>query len=426
MAVAPVRVPVVAPSPSATMRPLMPAPALAWLDLSLAPVWSGATPSGGLVAGAALHLKSGLARLAMNGGTAVVLEGPLDAVLDADHRLRLTRGRLTARSSHQTSGFAVVTPTAVVTDVGTEFGVTTSDGAAGHTDVVVLDGVVRVDTAGAATAGPTLHASQACSVSREGVQMSGKLAVATFVRDADFDHRKSVMLAAAAVNRRPDLLINWPGEPDLDRVGVLQGGPIGVQWRAAPAAAVSKAHGEYAAFLDLDGSASSRLSLHGYVGLDGSIGVPGKTLYLSWQSTVERASGGNGGLSLADGDQSVADEQLFVGQAAGSPTFTCQVRSAPHAPVIQLDGDTDKPGTQPLAVDRKTHAWVVRIDFGAAGSRIAVYLDPPHGTEPATPNAVINADRFRFDRVRLVWGPHDYWSLKRVLMGSSFASVLPG
>jgi hypothetical protein len=95
-----------------------------------------------LQAGGLLALERGLAEIVFACGATVVLEGPaMFEVRDASTG-RLDRGRLTATLERPTGPFAIHTPTAVVTDRGTQFGVEVDP--SGKTDVRVFQGLVEL------------------------------------------------------------------------------------------------------------------------------------------------------------------------------------------------------------------------------------------------------------------------------------------
>jgi len=103
-------------------------------------------------------LEAGLVEISFDGGAVALVEGPTRFRIAAAGACRLEQGRLTAtldkaaaRAAGAQARFAVETPTATVTDLGTSFGVAV--GAAGETDVSVFDGLVELlpRLAGAAT-----------------------------------------------------------------------------------------------------------------------------------------------------------------------------------------------------------------------------------------------------------------------------------
>ena len=111
-------------------------------------------------------LTSGLIELTYVSGAKVILEGPCTYRADSDAGGYLAIGKLTARVEkkaasakpraanhnssslipHPSSLFFITTPTAVVTDLGTEFGVIVDKN--GNTDTHVLEGIVKVNISG--------------------------------------------------------------------------------------------------------------------------------------------------------------------------------------------------------------------------------------------------------------------------------------
>lgn len=94
-----------------------------------------------------LRLAEGLARVRFASGAEVTLEGPADLELVTPMRCVLHDGRLVAKVPPEASGFVVETPSSVLTDLGTEFGVSVREGKSA--DVNVFTG--RVDATHRAT-----------------------------------------------------------------------------------------------------------------------------------------------------------------------------------------------------------------------------------------------------------------------------------
>jgi hypothetical protein len=82
----------------------------------------------------------GTLTLAFDSGALVTLVGPADVQVLSDMRLRAARGRITARVQGRATGFAIETPSTVVVDRGTEFGLEVD--TSGQTGVVVFKGLV--------------------------------------------------------------------------------------------------------------------------------------------------------------------------------------------------------------------------------------------------------------------------------------------
>lgn len=116
-------------------------------------------PRLGIARGTELDLAGGLVELAMAGGARVILEGPVRIGIRDGVSVDLHRGTLTAHydvpqpppdsdGSKPLEGgvdpaFVVYTPTATVTDLGTEFGVRVAE--AGDSEVLVFAGLVEVE-----------------------------------------------------------------------------------------------------------------------------------------------------------------------------------------------------------------------------------------------------------------------------------------
>lgn len=89
-----------------------------------------------------LRLAEGIAQIVFDSGAEVRLEGPADLELLSRDKCILHTGRLVAKVPHKAIGFVVDTPTAVLKDLGTEFGVNVKDEKTA--DVQVFDGIVDV------------------------------------------------------------------------------------------------------------------------------------------------------------------------------------------------------------------------------------------------------------------------------------------
>ena len=96
----------------------------------------------GLQAGGSFAVTRGLVEILFACGAAVVLEGPATFEVIDGSTGKLSGGRLAATIDRPTGPFAIHTPTAVVTDRGTQFGVAVDD--QGKTDVRVFQGLVEL------------------------------------------------------------------------------------------------------------------------------------------------------------------------------------------------------------------------------------------------------------------------------------------
>jgi hypothetical protein len=89
-----------------------------------------------------LHLSGGVAELLLVNGVQVSLEGPTSIDLQQVGHSYLQHGKLVARVPAKAVGFTIETPTAMVVDLGTEFGVDVNANS-GETEVHVLRGTVE-------------------------------------------------------------------------------------------------------------------------------------------------------------------------------------------------------------------------------------------------------------------------------------------
>ena len=187
-----------------------------------------------------INLASGLAEVTYDSGAKVLLQGPCTYKIESPSSGYLKVGRLTARVKGNeergtkkeelpaptsslllpTSSFVVNTPTATVTDLGTEFGVDV-DGA-GATDSLVFVGSVKVNTVvgdGQKQAGEvTLIENQSARVERQGgkqyVVRRDVVKPEGFVRP---DHIQDwlAMAREAAAKRKAEAEKPKEPEPDL-------------------------------------------------------------------------------------------------------------------------------------------------------------------------------------------------------------------
>lgn len=105
--------------------------------------WIGTSPNtyGPLFANN-YHLSEGVAQVELGQGTKLLLEAPCQIELISSNEVGLRRGRLVAEVPPQAKGFRVQTLTAVITDLGTEFGVIVYPD--GSTETHVVKGSISV------------------------------------------------------------------------------------------------------------------------------------------------------------------------------------------------------------------------------------------------------------------------------------------
>lgn len=130
----------------AALRPGIPVGAIAQIvamsDAAWLPDAQVHHEADGLQKGASLGLARGLVEIVFACGATVILEGPATFDITDGGTGILTRGRLVATLENPTGPFSIHTPSAVVTDRGTQFGVEVD--AAGKTEVRVFAGLVEL------------------------------------------------------------------------------------------------------------------------------------------------------------------------------------------------------------------------------------------------------------------------------------------
>ena len=134
-----------------------------WTDSSKAPV------SGHVAMDQKFALASGLMEITYDTGAEIILQGPMTYQIDSKNGGLLSIGKLTGKvEAEEAKGFAVRTPTATVTDLGTEFGVEVDK--RGVTTSRVYRGLVRVnilaDSGESEDAGQLLRENESVRVDR--------------------------------------------------------------------------------------------------------------------------------------------------------------------------------------------------------------------------------------------------------------------
>ena len=129
-------------------------------------------------------LKKGLVQIQFDYGANVVIEGPAEFTIDSEKILNLAYGRVHTRVLDYGKGFTVRTPSSLLVDVGTEFGVQVN--TSGDSQLHVLKGEVLLTTAAASaekTKPMRFKAGQAVEVSRD-TFLVRTIAVKTDFRDS--------------------------------------------------------------------------------------------------------------------------------------------------------------------------------------------------------------------------------------------------
>ncbi len=155
-----------------------------------------------LALGDRLRLNKGLVQLTFDMGAKVVIEGPSDFVVASANSATLDAGRIAAVVPKSGRGYTILTPTAEVVDLGTEFGVTVNDQGASEVHVFEGDVVARPRRGGASGA-ELIHAQK-----DEAIQF-----------DAARDEGRKILADSAKFIRR---LLPAPSSQDLPRLPVAK------------------------------------------------------------------------------------------------------------------------------------------------------------------------------------------------------------
>jgi hypothetical protein len=156
-----------------------------WADESTATVNGARVPLG-----RKYDLASGLMEITYDTGAKVILQGPVTYGIESANGGYMSMGKLTGKVEvEKAKGFVVRTPTALVTDLGTEFGVEVD--TAGYTTSHVFRGQVNVQATGGdgrpTAAGQVLYAGESAKVNTAGTNRIALLgtsaAAAEFVRE---------------------------------------------------------------------------------------------------------------------------------------------------------------------------------------------------------------------------------------------------
>jgi hypothetical protein len=154
-----------------------------------------------------LMLRSGIARLRFDNNAVVTVEGPAEFTIISEDRIRLLYGRLYSTVPQEAIGFSVVTPKAIVIDLGTEFGVQVD--FHGTTELHVTKGKTTL-VAGQQKSKGSLEVSEGFAQRVSGV--SAELSEipcnkTLFVRTIDSENN-----------------VIWRGEPQIDLADMVGGG----------------------------------------------------------------------------------------------------------------------------------------------------------------------------------------------------------
>jgi hypothetical protein len=411
--------------------------------------------------GSQLHLVSGVIKLEMLGGAAVVIEGPSQFRLPGPDSLQLERGKAAVRIAEGGNSFVLDTPTMHVIDLGTEFGVESFDG--GDDQVMVFDGSVALATAQqAAPTGEAAAASQNLQVGagfqvsiesdeqlRDGaVQPEVLTNPRYFFRPDEIDVRLRALAGSAADKKlaahyerqRLAGLLAYQG---FDAASGGQEFAIGLNGSGLDAQAIVKfvAEGESKrggidvesgpVFMVLDTSPTGPFAGARLVNDIGLIGRSDSELWLTWRARRIRANAdnpGSAGVSLMFGDRNDFDEPVFLGRGFGEDeTLVVQTAWGKARPpqgeriTTAVDFVPSEAGVQSRIVDDEEHAWLVRIQFRDGADAVSLWIDADLETlDPEQPQAVLDGVDVEFDRIRMAVNRGDeVWRFSEFAAGLS-------
>ncbi len=157
--------------------------------------------------GARVHLHHGQAQLSMASAAVAMIDGPAEFIYLSDHEMELRSGSACFRMSEGAKPLTVRTPTMVVTDLGTEFGVICMPSR--PTEVQVFEGKVQVSlpdlaSASIVNAGQGVRAIDAKSLEAIPVTMTRmKSQLANFTTITAEDFSKTTSAGGSMEQRSP-------------------------------------------------------------------------------------------------------------------------------------------------------------------------------------------------------------------------------
>jgi len=214
---------------------------------------------GALHAGQTLILVDGFAQLTTNDGAVALLLAPCTIDLIDGNTLSMDRGSLCAQVPTQAVGFTVITPTARIVDLGTEFGVVVEPGGATQASVFVgqIELHEQANTSPSPTRSVRLTAGWTGRVAQDGVMDQELFALSPadevrFVRSLDDVQSRSVAYRRAVLQSRP--LVYWRFDEQADRVHNEAGHE---QWDGQSIGHTGQASGLFGSAVQLTGQVES-------------------------------------------------------------------------------------------------------------------------------------------------------------------------
>lgn len=399
-----------------------------------------------VVEGVQLSLLSGVVRLDMTGGAAVVVEGPSALTLTGPDALNLQQGKAAVRVASGGKSFVVDTPAMHVIDLGTEFGVEAT--ASGDEQVMVFDGSVAladaseslqsaraaVDSSRLVEAGFQVGVAAEDSIASRPIRPQALVNARHFVRPDEVVVRTEALagsvsarnLAAHFSRQRINGLLAYQGFDAASRGAdnVLGCGPQAMM-ETTPLQFVQPSDGAFggidvqngAAFVLLNTAPDGPFARAELLNDQGRIGRDGTEVWLAWRSQrLQHGSNeqGSAGVSLMFGDRSDFDEPVFFGRCFGVKEALV-VQSAwggaapPEGERVTADLDMAPQSNEAReTVDEREHSWIVRVEFREGPDRVSTWLDASVANlDAARPHAILDVANIEFDRIRIAVNRRD-------------------
>lgn len=134
---------------------------------------------GELIKGSKVDLTQGALKLTLSNGVTSIVQAPASFTLEEENQLHFTHGTAWFNVPSGAEGFIVTTPQIHVKDLGTEFGIISSDNA--NDEVHLLDGSIEVTSRNALGEKKTLNQTQAYRSSSTGKLEKTKLKKEVFL-----------------------------------------------------------------------------------------------------------------------------------------------------------------------------------------------------------------------------------------------------
>ena len=348
---------------------------------------------------------SGIVALTTEEGCRLVIEGPAEFRFDSSKQIFLKQGKLTARAEGGAAGLVVITPSAKVVDLGTEFGVAV--GPELDTRVAVYEGAAELygnePPLGDSPASRRINAGRVGYVGGHGELL---WTVQTLPCEREFirpDEIESIrrardgsaeatqQISYFALQRTPGLLayqsFDIPSKGERYALSFMKNirsktplvfaGDLRDNHLYSSGALVLDSGEE--AILDLDTSSDSPLARAKLLTEQGQVGRSGTELWVAWKSQMVHPDqvGSYAGLGLMFGDQRMVQEPLFFGYSDNRTTLSAVLNLGSRTNHMELDSNPDTFAIDHLQLNNQVRQWVVQIIFGERSDKVAVWCDVP-------------------------------------------------